>query len=277
MEENSFRLYIQKIVPVKKRANRSRSSDRFLDTPSDNAGSHRLRPQLSQPEPENSFAGCHYEVLLRSLDPAGNLIAPGVFLLAAERYGLMPAIDRWVITTFLSGYEVYCQLEAERHLEPVSNLYAINLSGASINSEFAHFLQEQFDRYRIPPATICFEITETVAISNLDSAIALMEQLKELGCSIALDDFGSGMSSLTYLKNLPIDYLKIDGSLIVNLANDEIDYATVECFNYISQMMKIKTVAEFVENQAVLGKLESIGIDYAQGYAIERPHSLVWN
>lgn len=242
LEENRFCLYAQKIVAV-------------------------------DPE-EADLQGCHYEVLLRLIDHTGRLISPGEFLPAAERYGLMPAIDRWVISTFLAGYEVY---EQTRQInQNTNNFYTINLSGASINnSEFGQFLQNQFERYQVSPSTICFEITETVAIANLDDAVTLIQQLKELGCLIALDDFGSGMSSLNYLKNLPIDYLKIDGSFVTNMANDKIDYATVECFSHLSQIMKIKTIAEFVENQTILQNLKQIGIDYAQGYGIERPKPLV--
>ena len=251
LEENRFRLYVQKIVAIEPEATET----------------------FSQIAESKSYQSCHYEVLLRLLDESGKLIAPGVFLPAAERYGLMPAIDRWVISTFFAGYEAYRQTKAELG----SNIYAINLSGASINSEgFGDFLQEQFARYQVPPSTICFEITETVAITNLDNAIALIAQLKEWGCSTALDDFGSGMSSLTYLKNLPIDYLKIDGSFVSNIAHDKIDYATVECFNHISQIMNIKTIAEYVENRAILHNLKQIGVDYAQGYGIEQPQPLIW-
>ena len=187
----------------------------------------------------------------------------------------MPAIDRWVISNFFASYELYCQSFLKQGLDSVDHLYTINLSGASINNqEFGNFLREQFDRYLIPPQTICFEITETVAITNLDNANTLIRQLKELGCLIALDDFGSGMSSLTYLKNLPIDYLKIDGSFVINIARDKIDYATVECFNHISQIMNIKTIAEFVENPTILESLKQIGVNYAQGYGIEKPKPL---
>ena len=227
----------------------------------------------------------HYEILLRLIEEPDRkseeppkIIAPGAFLPAAERYDLMPAIDRWVVTTFLASYEVYCQSRREQNKKPSTNLYTINLSGASINNrEFGTFLQEQFAYYAIPPETICFEITETVAISNLDNAVNLIKQLKKLGCSIALDDFGSGMSSLTYLKNLPVDYLKIDGSFVKNIARDRIDYATVECFNHISQIMNIKTIAEFVEDDVILRNLKQIGVNYAQGYGIERPQPLSFN
>ena len=243
LEDNKFCLYSQKIIDLKS---------------------------------NNSY--CHYEILLRLIDRSGKVIAPGMFLPTAERYDLMPTIDRWVITTFLSSYEAFCQSKQKQKLSLPSRLYTINLSGASINErEFATFLQKQFARYAIPLETICFEITETVAISNLDNAVTLIEQLKKLGCSIALDDFGSGMSSLSYLKNLPVDYLKIDGSFVKNIASDRVDYATVECFNHISQIMKIKTIAEFVEDDSILQSLKQIGIDYGQGYGIERPQPLIFS
>ena len=242
LEENKFCLYSQKIVGLKS---------------------------------NNSY--CHYEILLRLIDRSGKVIAPGMFLPAAERYDLMPTIDRWVITTFLASYEAFCQSRQNQKLPLPTKMYTINLSGASINErDFATFLQKQFARYAIPLETICFEITETVAISNLNNAVTLIEQLKKLGCSIALDDFGSGMSSLSYLKNLPVDYLKIDGSFVKNIASDCVDYATVECFNHISQIMKIKTIAEFVENDLILQSLKQIGIDYGQGYGIERPKPLIF-
>ena len=241
LEQNRFCLYAQKIVAIEENGDRN-----------------------------------HHEILLR-LRESEKITLPGVFLPAAERYGLMPAIDRWVISTFLAGYEVYCKSVQQSGATLTPNLYTINLSGASINNqEFGNFLREQFERYCIPPQTICFEITETVAITNLENANALISQLKDLGCSIALDDFGSGMSSLNYLKNLSIDYLKIDGSFVTNIANDEVDYATVECFNHISKIMNIKTIAEFVENNVILQNLQKIGVDYAQGYGIERPQPLVW-
>ena len=248
LEENNFQLYAQKIIPIDAEWSAGHNSDRH-----------------------------HQEILLRLKDKSGKIIMPGSFLPAAERYGLMPAIDRWVISTFFARYEQYCQFLSCEELAQAQQIYTINLSGASINSqEFGSFLQAQFERYSIPLQTICFEITETVAIANLDNANILISRLKDAGCSIALDDFGSGMSSLTYLKNLPIDYLKIDGSFVTNIAKDKVDYATVECFNHISQIMNIKTIAEFVENRTILNNLKQIGIDYAQGYGIEKPKPLVW-
>ncbi|ELS01488.1 diguanylate cyclase (GGDEF) domain-containing protein [Xenococcus sp. PCC 7305] len=221
----------------------------------------------------------HHEILLRFLGESGKLISPEAFIPAAERYNLMPMIDRWVISNFLASYQAYLQSKNNHRSNPAKELYAINISGTSINSkEFRLFLQAQFTRYHlIAPQTICFEITETAAISNLNHAAIFIQELKSIGCSIALDDFGSGMSSLSYLKNLPIDYLKIDGSFVKNIASDRIDYATVECFNSISQIMNIKTVAEFVENDEILQKIQAIGINYAQGYGIEKPQPLVFN
>jgi diguanylate cyclase (GGDEF)-like protein/PAS domain S-box-containing protein len=229
LEENRFRLYCQKISPIH---------------------------QGSGEE--------HYEVLLRLVDEEGKLIAPMAFIPAAERYDLMPAIDRWVISNFFDSY-------ADSHVNG-SQIYTINLSGASVNNpEFFSFLEEQFAQHAISPEKICFEITETTAITNLEQAAKLIHSLKEIGCRFALDDFGSGMSSLVYLKNLPVDYLKIDGSFVRNIADNPIDYAMVESFNQISHVMGIQTIAEFVENESILEKLREIGVDYAQGYCIDRP------
>lgn len=212
----------------------------------------------------------HYEILLRLLDEKGNLISPMVFMPAAENYDLMPAIDRWVIKNFFFNYSDHCQKQATEEIS--TTMYTINLSGASLNSDrFFEFLKEQLATYPIAPQNICFEITETVAISNLHIVAQFIRELKELGCLFALDDFGSGMSSLAYLKTLPVDYLKIDGSFVRNIVNDPIDCATVECFSKISNVMNIKTIAEFVENQQIVTKLQELGIDYAQGYGIGKP------
>lgn len=151
-------------------------------------------------------------------------------------------------------------------------MYGINLSGASINNEhFLDFLKEQFNQFNVPYHTICFEITETTAIANFQQAIHLINELKKLGCCFAIDDFGHGMNSFDYLKNFPVDYLKIDGSFVKNLVNSSIDIAIVESFNRIGHVMNLKTIAEFVENIAILEKVQAIGLDYAQGYEIARP------
>ena len=213
----------------------------------------------------------HYELLVRLVSETGEIVPPMAFIPAAERYGLMPAIDRWVINHFFDNY-------AFLHPDPQSPqdiLYTINLSGASLSDDrFLNFLREQFDRYAVPPQMICFEITETAAIANLARAVQLIGVLKQMGCYFALDDFGSGMSSFAYLKNLPIDYLKIDGYFIKNIVNDSIDSAMVECINRIGHVIGLHTIAEFVENDAILNRLKELGIDYAQGYGIGEPSLL---
>lgn len=151
-------------------------------------------------------------------------------------------------------------------------LYAINLSGASLNNDqFIDFLHEQFALHQIPPSAICFEITETVAIYHLGKATHFIRELKTLGCRFALDDFGSGMSSCAYLKNLPVDYLKIDGSLIINLTDDPIELAIVRAIHQVAQAMRIQIIAEFAENDITLEKLKELGVNYVQGYGIAKP------
>ncbi|MBE9115933.1 EAL domain-containing protein [Lusitaniella coriacea LEGE 07157] len=220
------------------------------------------------------------EILVRMLDDSNDAIPPMAFIPAAERYGLMPAIDRWVIRTFFQRYSNSswdnCAITAQR--DRANCIYAINLSGMSLNDEqFLPFLKEQFDRYRVPPQHICFEITETAAIANLSRAVRVIRQLKGMGCRFALDDFGSGMSSFTYLKTLPVDYLKIDGHFVKNIVSNPIDRAMVDCINRIARVMGIQTVAEYVEDRAILLVLKELGVDYAQGYGIAMPRPLWLN
>jgi EAL domain-containing protein (putative c-di-GMP-specific phosphodiesterase class I) len=202
------------------------------------------------------------------IDEKNSLIPPAVFIPAAERYSMMSTLDRWVIESAFA----YC---ARAHAKNVLDTCAINLSGRSIGEEgLLAFIQKQFELFRIPPEMICFEITETAAISNLDKAIDFIAALKKIGCHFALDDFGSGMSSYAYLKQLPIDFLKIDGSFVKNIVDNPVDRAMVESINHIGHVMGIKTIAEFVENEAILMQLKKIGVDFAQGYGINRPHPL---
>ena len=220
----------------------------------------------------------HYEILLRLLDEEDNLVPPMAFIPAAEHYNLMPAIDRWVISTFLAQYSKYYQGQTGRGLE-VDNknsniIYTINLSGASISSDrFLSFLQEQLTLHSISPRNICFEITETFAIANLTKVAEFIQDLQQLGCLAALDDFGGG-KSLTYLKSLPVNFLKIDGNLIKNIVDNPVDSATVDCFNRIGHGMNMQTIAKFVENELIIDKLRQLGIDYAQGYGIGKPYPL---
>ncbi|MEH2165634.1 MAG: EAL domain-containing protein [Nostoc sp.] len=208
--------------------------------------------------------GNHYEVLLRLRDEQGNLVLPMAFIPAAERYNLMHLIDRWVIRTLFRNWS--------RVVSDKQSIYAINLSGSSINDDqFIDFLYEQFTLHPISPQRICFEITETVAIANFVKAKQFIESLQKMGCRFALDDFGVGMSSFAYLKSLPVDYLKIDGSFIRNIVENPVDDAIVTAITRISSVMGIQTIAEFVENDAILERIMSLGIDYAQGYGIAVP------
>ncbi|TCT13847.1 PAS domain S-box-containing protein/diguanylate cyclase (GGDEF)-like protein [Natranaerovirga pectinivora] len=214
---------------------------------------------------ENSYS---YEALIRMVDKEGNLIYPGAFLSAAQRYNMMPAIDRWVFKNFLIAMEKNSE---EIKLKDIEK-FNINISGASLNNEsIVDFIISELEKYDISPEKICFEITETIALSNFNIANDFINKLRRLGCKFALDDFGSGLTSFEYLKYLPIDYLKIDGSFIKNINNNPIDYAMVDSINQIAHLLNIETVAEFVENEKIVECLNKIGIDYAQGYHIGKP------
>lgn len=205
------------------------------------------------------------EILVR-LQSEDEIVSPGAFLPAAERYNLMPSVDRWVVKNVFMWL-----MDDAKQLENLS-VCSINLSGLSIgDDEFSVFLANLFDRYDVPPEKICFEITETIAVTNLTKAIEFMNRFKSLGCRFSLDDFGSGFSSYGYLKNLPVDYLKIDGCFVKDIVEDKIDYAMVESINRIGHVMGKKTIAEFVENAEILACLETLGVDYAQGYEIAKP------
>ncbi|NUT77016.1 EAL domain-containing protein [Pseudomonas sp. C1C7] len=215
-----------------------------------------------------SDEGGHIEILLRLHDEAGRMILPDSFIPAAERYGLMTSLDRWVVQNV---FRIIAQCRAEKRKGPLA-MCAINLSGTTIGDEaFLDFLREQFVTYSIPPEMICFEITETSAISNLGSAIRFINELKGLGCHFSLDDFCAGMSSFAYLKHLPVDFLKIDGSFVKDMLDDPINRAMVEVINHIGHVMGKRTIAEFVETPQIEQALLEIGVDYAQGYVIERP------
>ncbi|MES2364492.1 MAG: EAL domain-containing protein [Pseudomonadota bacterium] len=230
----------------------------------------RLYYQTIQPIISDTL-GAHYEILLRMLDEDGNIVPPASFIPAAERYGLMPAIDRWVIeNTFIKLGKFY-RGEAKQLLHTCS----INLSGTSwANEDLVGFICEMAGRYRVPARLICFEITETAAITHLSKAIAFIRELKSAGFRFSLDDFGSGVSSFGYLKQLPVDYLKIDGGFVRNMMDDKIDHAMVETINNIGHIMGIKTIAEFVESETILARLTTMGVDNAQGYAIAKPRPL---
>ena len=233
--EDNFRLYCQNIVPLAGDAN----------------------------------APAHFEILLRLLNEEGDIVRPAAFIAAAERYHLMPEIDRWVITNTL-------RLLGERRQRGDENsLFSINISGQSLDDEeFLGFVVEQLHASDVSPESICFEITETAAASNLVIAQRFIATLRDMGCRFALDDFGRGISSFAYLKNLKVDYLKIDGMFVKDLAEDEIGHAMVESINNIGHTMGVQTIAEFVETQAVLEKLVTLGVDHVQGYQLGRPRPL---
>ena len=228
----------------------------------------RLCVQPIQNAEDGRLAG--YEVLVRLRAEDGREIPPGAFMPAAERYALAPAIDRWVVSNFLAWVGDYCR----RHPD-VANNYSINLSAASLGEEsFLEFILDTLQRHGVPPQCICFEITETSAIANLSRAVIFMQRLKAIGCYFALDDFGSGLSSFAYLKNLPVDFLKIDGAFVKDIDTDPIARAMVASINTIGHEMGLKTVAEFVESQAILDCLRTIGVDFTQGYFQGRPQPL---
>lgn len=201
-------------------------------------------------------------VRLRDEQRPGQLISPGLFIPAAERFYLMGAVDRWVVDAAMAGI-------ARRPSDGV--VYAVNLSGLSIGDEkFVRFLMSRFDHHGVAPEQLCFEITETAAIAHLSEARQFIQRLADIGCRFALDDFGTGMASFSYLRNLPVSYLKIDGSFVRTMASSAVDRGMVEAINRIGQEMKLKTIAEHVEEPALLAELAAMGVDYAQGWAISR-------
>lgn len=220
--------------------------------------------------PAYQFNREYYEVLLRLVDEKGEVIPPMAFIPAAERYDLMPSIDRWVINKFFGTMAQQVQESKNRCL------YAINLSAASINDEnFADFVEQLFKTYEIRPETICFEITENIAIAHLNKVTKLLGFLKALGCQVTLDDFGSSMCSFRYLQQLPFDYLKISGDLIKKLPDDVVTYEMVKAINHIAHVMGIQTIAKFVATEAILENVRALGINYAQGYGIAAPRPLM--
>jgi len=238
LENNSFDLYCQAIVPLSEEAS---PSARF------------------------------YEILVRVQDE--DLVLPAAFIPAAERYHLMPSIDRWVIRTVFSMLEEHQARSGAG--EPGSARFAINLSGQSLGDEkFLDFVMQQFAQHRISPANICFEITETAAIANLARARDFIARFKSMGCRFALDDFGSGLSSFGYLKSLSVDYLKIAGDFIEGMVEDPVDHAMVEAINQIGHVMGLTTIAESVENAPILNSIREMGVDYAQGLGIDTPKPL---
>jgi diguanylate cyclase (GGDEF)-like protein len=216
----------------------------------------------------------HCEFLLRMLDDKGKHIMPGTFIPAAERYNLMPSLDRWVVHNAFA----FLSQASNQQGNPIADMFFINLSGASVGDDkFTAYVTEQLLLHNLQPSMIGFEITETAVIANLHSAVSFIKQVRQLGAHVALDDFGAGLSTFSYLKQIPADYLKIDGSFVRNMLDDPMDHAIVDAINRVGHVAGLKTIAEFVESDAIRQRLAEIGVDYAQGYAIGRPAPLPGN
>lgn len=219
-------------------------------------------------------AAPHWEILLRMRDRQGALLMPDTFIPGAERYNMMPAIDRWVVTKVLEGLQRAIKAGNEKPGER----YSINLSGSSFSDrEFADFIDDELTRTGVPPECLAFEITESSAIVNFRRALIFIKRMRAMGIRIMLDDFGSGLSSFAYLKMLPVDYLKIDGNLIKDITNSDIDYAMVQAIHRVGKVMGIPTVAEHISSEEILEKLRSIGVEFGQGFYFHKPEHWQWN
>ncbi|HLS98735.1 MAG: EAL domain-containing protein [Porticoccaceae bacterium] len=208
----------------------------------------------------------HFEALVRMVDPSGNIVSPGKFIPAAEFSGLIDDIDRWVFEKLFSALEALPAEKRGRYS------FSVNLSGNTISDEkFRDYVIDRFEHGAVDPASIQFEITETAAVRHFDGALKFISALSELGCAFALDDFGSGLSSFGYLKQLPVSYLKIDGSFVRKMEVSDVEYSMVSTINHLAHIMGLETIAECVENQAQLAMLEEMGVDYVQGFLISTP------
>ena len=232
IEEDKFQLYAQPVIPLQK------------DLPP------------------------HFELLLRLINEDGVIIPPGAFIPAAERFGLMPLIDRWVVR---SGLKKIAELNAENPANRDS-VFSINLSGATFREKgFAEEVKAFFTSFDVEPRQICFEITETHAVTNMQQAIEFITKIRNLGCSFALDDFGSGMSSFGYLKEMPVNYLKIDGKIVKGMCSNTLDKAIVEMINQLGHAIQTSTIGEYAETEEIVEALRKCGVDFGQGYALGHP------
>jgi EAL domain-containing protein (putative c-di-GMP-specific phosphodiesterase class I) len=220
----------------------------------------------------------HQEILLRMVGHDGQIIPPDQFLPYAEEYGLMPAIDRWVLESFINSIPnpskcMGCWARGDY----CGCLNSLNLSGSSINDdEFLDFLEETVASNPVPPQILLFEITETVALLNLEKTKQFICRLQRMGCQFALDDFGTGMASLAYLKELPLNFVKIDGMFVRDLVTNPLSEVIVSAIVQIAKVKGTETIAEYVENPAILERLKALGVDYAQGYYLGKPKPISW-
>jgi diguanylate cyclase (GGDEF)-like protein len=228
-----------------------------------------LNWQAILPLNRNSASSINHEFFLRLRNEAGEVIFPGDFIPVAERYNLMPELDRLVIE---KAFSYLAKGEPTQKNGQGSKTYFINLSGKSLNDQtFLDNIGRKIDEYGIAPELVCFEISEAAVISGLDQATEFIKGVKRQGCLFALDAFGTGLRSLSHLKFLPVDFIKIDGSYIRNIVEDFTDCSIVEAINHIGHANGIKTVAEYVETKQILDKVKEVGFDFAQGYEIEYP------
>jgi diguanylate cyclase (GGDEF)-like protein/PAS domain S-box-containing protein len=230
-------------------------------------GAFQLLAQPIVPISGDPPTGCHFEILVRMVDRTGALVAPSQFIPAAEHYILMPSVDRWIISRLFALQAE--NLRAWNRTNPNEFLFAINLSGTTVTDDgFLRYLKRHFEDWQVPYRSICFEITETAAVGSLEQASHFIREFSALGCHFALDDFGTGLSSYAYLRALGVHYLKIDGTFVRGVAEDEINRAVVESINHIGHALGLKTIAEWVEDDRTLEALRALGVDYAQGFAV---------
>lgn len=212
-----------------------------------------------------------YEILIRKRDEHGGIIPPAEFLPSAERYHLMTKIDRWVIQHAFMALQPLFKMRNK--ISPF--IVSINLSGMSLGDpQLLPYIQNCFDTYDISPSHVCFEVTETSAIINIDNTIKLIRELQKMGTRFMLDDFGSGMSSFSYLKHLPVNFLKMDGAYVKDITSNKVDLAMAKAIQSVAQSMEIQTIAEYVEDEATLDCLKDMGVAYAQGFYLNRPMPL---
>jgi len=215
--------------------------------------------------------GPHIELLIRLRDEDGRVILPGAFLPAAERYGLMPLLDRWVIGEAIANFD---QLHVSGK---APGRCSLNLSASTLEDEgLAEYVLDLIEHHGVTPSRVCFEITETEAVRNLARAVRFIERLRSVGCQVALDDFGAGMSSFGYLKNLPVDVIKIDGSFVRDLDTDPTSRSIINAITEIGHQRRLDVVAEWVANDACAEALRDLGVDYGQGFGLHRPERVLY-
>ena len=226
----------------------------------------KLRCQKIAPIEEDGSALPHYEVLLTVVDDKGEHLPPSDFIRAAEEYSRMAAVDRWVIDTVLRW------MTQNREKLATIGGFSINLSGHSMNDDsFLDFMFENLVRYGVPRDKLIFEVTETTAVANLEDAADFINEMRGIGCRFSLDDFGAGQSSYAYLKRLPVDFIKIDGAFVKNIASDDVDYALVKSITEMGHFLNKKIIAEYVSDQEIMEVVKDIGVDYVQGFYLGRP------